>query len=226
MSDTLHAFDRVYKTHKWGVDGGGSGLGSTLRQSSGAARILFHVVLSFNIHTIVDAACGAMVWQRELLPQLFSAQQGLRYIGIDAAKTVVDANRQTFRKSHPQVQFQHSALETISIPPTDLIFSRDTLQHNSLRGVAQILQRFVQSNASHILTTSFPNGSHYCKGLINRPIETGDFFCIDLAREPFSMRPLAMFEEVAFDKKWLYLFERTGLQRGLNNMWPRFFSDS
>lgn len=214
MSLTKDTFERVYRTHQWGKHGGGSGPGSTFEQSMGASRILFYVILSLNINIVVDAACGAMTWQSKLLPQLFSMKPSLQYVGLDAAQSVVEQNKLTFHH-HPNVRFEHVELESVVIPPTDLIFSRDTLQHNTIKGVAKILHQFVLSNASHILTTSYPNGSHYCKGTINRPIATGGFFCIDLARKPFRLRPLASFEEVDFDKKWLYLYERTSLAKQL-----------
>lgn len=220
MSATKDAFERVYRTHRWGKDGGGSGPGSTLEESMGASRVLFYVIMSLNINSVVDAACGAMTWQSKLLPQLFSAKPSLQYVGLDAAQRVVRQNRLTFQHHYPNVRFEHVELESVVIPATDLIFSRDTMQHNSIKGVAQILHQFVQSNASHILTTSYPNGSHYCGGAINRPIATGGFFCIDLARKPFVLRPLAQFEEVAFDKKWLYLYERTSLAKQLADAWP------
>jgi len=221
MPSTKSTFARVYSTRRWGDDGGGSGPGSTLSESSGAARILFHIILSLNAQVVVDAACGAMVWQSKLLPQLFSANPTLRYIGLDAADTVVQANREQFHAYYPRIQFEHVELESVDIPPTDLIFSRDTMQHNSIKNVARILHQFVHSNASHILTTSYPNGSHYCNGPINRPISTGGFFCIDLARKPFGFQPSARFEEVAFDKKWLYLYNRERLAKELASAWPR-----
>lgn len=209
---TKQIFSHVYATKKWGSEGGGSGVGSSLVESMGASRVLFHVILSLNVHVVVDAACGAMTWQRRLLPQLFSARPNLRYIGLDAAESVVRSNQRTFR-NESRVRFEHVELEKSAIPPTDLIFSRDTMQHNSIEGVNNILQRFAESNASHVLVTSFPNGSHYCRGAINRPISTGDFFCVDLARKPFELEPVARFEEISIDKKWLYLYERKQLHK-------------
>lgn len=220
MSPTKDTFERVYRTHRWGKDGGGSGPGSTIEESMGASRVLFYVIMSLNINSVVDAACGAMSWQRKLLPQLFSLKPSLQYVGLDAAQRVVQQNRLTFHSHYPNVRFDHVELENAVIPPTDLIFSRETMQHNTIKGVAQILRQFVHSNASHILSTSYPNGSHYCKGPINRPIATGEFFCIDLARKPFWLHPIAQFEEVAFDKKWLYLYQRTSLAKQLADAWP------
>ena len=221
MPSTTSTFAHVYATRRWGTDGGGSGPGSTLSESAGAARVLFHMILSLNAQVVVDAACGAMTWQRKLLPQLFSAVPTLRYIGLDAAETVVGANQRQFRDDYPRVRFEHVELESVVIPPTDLIFSRDTMQHNSIKGVAHILHQFAHSNASHILTTSYPNGSNYCNGPINRPITTGGFFCIDLARKPFWFRPSARFEEMAGHKKWLYLYDRKRLASELADAWPR-----
>ena len=60
MPSTKDTFERVYRTRQWGVEGGGSSPGSSLKESMGASRVLFHVVLSLNINTVVDAACGAM----------------------------------------------------------------------------------------------------------------------------------------------------------------------
>jgi len=221
MHSTKDTFERVYRTHRWGADGGGSGPGSTFEQSVGASRVLFYVIVSLNLNSVVDAACGAMTWQSKLLPQLLSLKPSLRYVGLDAAQRIINQNNLMFRQYHPNVRFEHVELENVVIPQTDLIFSRDTMQHNTIKGVAQILHRFVQSNASHVLTTSYPNGSHYCKGPVNRAINTGEFFCIDLARMPFQLQPIAKFDEVAFDKKWLYLYERASLARQLSKAWPR-----
>lgn len=168
MHSTKDTFERVYRTHRWGADGGGSGPGSTCEQSVGASRVLFYVIVSLNLNSVVDAACGAMTWQSNLLPQLLSLKPSLRYVGLDAAQRIINQNNLMFRQYHPNVRFEHVELENVVIPQTDLIFSRDTMQHNTIKGVAQILHRFVQSNASHVLTTSYPNGSHYCKGPVRQ----------------------------------------------------------
>ena len=134
---------------------------------------------------------------------------------------MVQQNTARFVDYYPRVRFEHVALEDANVPPTDLIFSRDTMQHNTIEGVSRILLQFAQSNASHVLVTSYPNGSHYCKGPQNRPVPVGGFFCIDLARAPFRLLPSRRFEEVSFDKKWLYLYERSSLFNQLAKAWPR-----
>ena len=158
--------------------GGGSGDGSTELGGVGASRILFGLVMALNVSSMIDAPCGAMVWQRSLLNQLLHNRRAFRYLGIDVVSSVIAANRHRFQNTswsakknatrfNPdfRIAFERADLASSSwsVPRGyDLIFSRDALQHNKLADVWQILERFASSDAKYVMLGSYPAGSLGC----------------------------------------------------------------
>jgi hypothetical protein len=234
-SSVEESFTSVYKKQQWGQEGAGSGPGSSEVSAAGASRILFHVIMMFNVNSMIDAPCGGMVWQAPLLNQLVHAVPGFRYIGIDVVGSVISRNERRFStqwsihknvsKVNPgfAIQFAQADLASKdwSTPPGfDLIFCRDALQHNKLTDVWRILRHFADSDANYILVGSYPDGSMYCRytedGSPNINLShTGGFFCVDLQRTPFNLSPTKVFREGTHDRKTLYLFERSALRRQL-----------
>jgi hypothetical protein len=127
----------------------------------------------------------------------------------------------------------------------DATLSRCTpVQHNRLADVWTILRHFADSDAKYVLLGSYPSGSLGCTyrelpahlmrppgaapgGVAggagahtktpNRDIKkAGDFFCIDLAQPPFSLKPMKVMAEGDTGRKHLYLFDRAELQAELN----------
>ena len=229
------SFTDIYKRQQWGPEGGGSGPGSSEVYAAGASRILFHVIMMFDIKSIVDAPCGGMVWQAPLLNQLVHTVPTFRYLGVDVVGTVISRNEKKFAKqwrvhknvtkASPGAAIQFAQADLASrdwyVPAGfGLIFCRDALQHNKLSDVWQILRHFANSYAKYVLVGSYPDGSMYCRytkdGSPNIDLaHTGQFFCIDLQRAPFNLSPTKIFREGTHDRKALYLFERSALQRQL-----------
>jgi len=56
-----NTFNQIYKNKFWGQEGGGSGLGSSLAYTSITRNIIYTVVKKYEIKSILDAPCGAMV---------------------------------------------------------------------------------------------------------------------------------------------------------------------
>ncbi len=243
-SSIERSFTGIYQTHAWGKFGGGSGSGSALANARGAINILFHVIMHFNISSMIDAPCGAMEWQTSLLSQLVYNQPGFRFLGVDVVRSVVERNQQSFsgnwlarlgtsanaRQWNPgfSVDFAQADLasEGWSVPSGyELILSRDALQHNKLADVWRILRRYAESDARYVLIGSYPDGSRHCGAPTrgegghtgpNRDLpRTGAFFCIDLRQRPFNLTPIRVFREGTDDRKALYLFERAKLREEL-----------
>lgn len=230
-----HAFTNVYQKQQWGQEGGGSGSGSTEVHAAGASRIVFHVLMAFNLQSMIDAPCGAMVWQKPLMNQLLVEIPSFRYLGMDVVNSVVKRNQLQFEKQwsihrnvsqvNPgfRVDFMHADLAQKEFPMPigyDLILSRDALQHNRLDDVWQILSNFARSTAKYLLIGSYPDGSFYCRytasGSPNIELaHPGGFYCIDLQRDPFSLVPKRVFREATNDRKTLYLFDRSELANQL-----------
>lgn len=229
------SFNHIYSAKKWGDQGGGSGSGSSEFAGAGASRILYYVIMAFNVHSMIDAPCGAMVWQRSLLQQL--VEEPFVYHGIDVVHKIVQQNVQTFAgkwghfrnnsRQHAgfRVSFSHANLAAPhwSAPRGyDMIFSRDALQHNKRADVWSILRAFAKSDAKLLLLGSYPDGSTHChehRG-INHEIRTGDFFCVDLALEPYNLKPSQIFREGTLDRKALYLYERARVREALDARRP------
>ena len=235
MTTVAQAFTNVYARAAWGNEGGRSGPGSSELQASGASRIVFHLIMALNLQSMIDAPCGAMVWQTPLLHQIVFNVPGFRFLGIDVVNSVVEKNNQRFAhqwasiknvtKFNPEfsVNFAQANLadKDWSVPRGhDLLLCRDALQHNKLRHVWRILYNFAESDVKYLLIGSYPDGSFYCRytegGSPNIDIRNpGGFFCIDLMREPFNLRPMKILREGTHDRKTLYLFDRESLRRDL-----------
>lgn len=86
-------FDEIYKRHKWGMLGSGSGPGSDLRYAQGTTRILKQVVAMLSIHSFLDAPCGAREWQTPLVHKLQSQDPNFRYLGIDVSQIALSKNQ-------------------------------------------------------------------------------------------------------------------------------------
>ena len=180
-------FEGIYHHGNWSHAGGGSGPGSSLLATMGASRILFHVIMAYSIRTMIDAPCGAMVWQAHLLPQLYSHVPEFKYLGYDIVPTVVEGNRQKFNGTS-YVSIEHADLAVQRVAKGyDLIFSRDALQHVPLDSVWQILWNFAASDARWVLVGSYPCQHHElkCNQKGNVDIKAGEYFSIDLAKTPF-----------------------------------------
>ena len=169
--------------------------------------------MSLQIVSVLDAACGGMVWQRQLIPHVQTTIPNFRYIGVDASSVIIQKNREEL----PHLNFTVASLVDLQIPPSvQLILNRDALQHNSYSNIYKILRNFASSNASYILITNYPEGSGYCgKRSGNHNIKTGGWFCIDLEQRPFLLTPDKKIKEGTSDKKWIYLYSRRNLKAQL-----------
>ena len=229
VAHTGSVFESIYKNNLWDAGaGGGSGRGSTVENAAGASRILFAVSMALNVTSIIDAPCGALVWQEKLLPQLAGNFRGFRYLGLDVSSTVITRNRQRLSRLH-YASFELADLAEQPMPlGYELIFSRDALQHNTHANVWKILWRWAESDAKWVLVGSYPNNNPWCmQGACasksatrpafcnmcgNHDISTGGYFSIDLARPPFGLHPTRRYAEVADgEEKHLYLYARASL---------------
>lgn len=220
-------FTKIYEHKLWGVEGDGSGTGSSKLATRGASAILYHLCLSLGLYGMIDAPCGAMVWQPSLLRQIQFQRPHFRYLGIDVVRSLIHNNTKRFEQranNSSTISFMHANLASQtnwSLPEGyDLILCRDAMQHLPYVDIWTVLQRFAKSQSKYILLGSYPYGSQYCQyknNSSNRNLATpGAYFCIDLQSPPFSLIPAKRFSEGTFDKKWLLLFERDQLKAQLH----------
>jgi hypothetical protein len=216
----LSVFDNIYKTNKWGGTnisnaGAGSGGGSSLQGSIGASRIIYHVCVERNLNSIVDAPCGGMEWQESLALQLRRILPHFRYLGLDAAASVIERNQQHFQ-ANSHVAFCKADLTslTLSLPPQydGLLLSRDSMMHNTLDGCWKMLNFFTRTHVKYVLLGSY--GKNH-PGRKNGARSTGRWFAIALDEPPFNLKPLRKYPEGDGENKFMLLYEREQLRAEL-----------
>lgn len=187
------AFSAIYKRDRWGGTsdekaGGGSGGGSSELGAIGASRVIFHLAMKYALSGIVDAPCGAMAWQESLVHQLQHTIPGFQYLGLDIVQSVVQRNRARFL-SWPNVTFVKADLtrpESVQVKGAyGLLFSRDSMMHNTLEGCWQMLDTFTRSPVKYVLLGSYGADK---PGRRNGAVQNGKWFSIQLERPPFGMQ--------------------------------------
>ena len=216
-------FDGIYAGKQWGPAGGGSGLGSSIEYAKGAKRVLMQVVRELNVSSVLDAPCGAFVWQTPMVRMLLEQNIVFRYLGVDVARSVIAANSAAHSSLAPRLLFKRMNLVHEPLPRGyQLIFSRDALQHNSLADVFQILRRFAATDAQYLLLGSYPTAVQpgqigYSPQPVgtNMDIATGDYQRINLEAPPFGLTAWKRYAEETPDEKYLCLYERSTIVAAL-----------
>ena len=126
------AFERVYEEGRWknGADSASclSGWSDVSRgQATEAVRVLAQVVKEHAVSSYMDIPVGDGCFSSNALVRL-RQKQNVSYIGIDIVKTVVEHNQV---KRDSATQLIHADVVSLTqLPgPTDLVFSRQMMQH-------------------------------------------------------------------------------------------------
>lgn len=152
-------------------------------------ELLLKTISDLKVHSMIDVPCGAMAWMPLLLEQVEKQQPGFRYLGLDIARPVIEANKATFRDK-PNWRFEAKDMTSEPLPKGyDLIHCRDALQHLSCPMIVNALHNFVLSGAKYLLVGSYDADP-------NKNIQPGDYFDINLRLPPFSLsKPDAVLSE-------------------------------
>ncbi|KAG1678404.1 hypothetical protein FOA52_015171 [Chlamydomonas sp. UWO 241] len=176
-------FTRIYTRGVWEHVakncGGGSGPGSCPRVTVGVRAIMSHLIETHRLASILDAPCGSFVWARLLLSETFPE---MKYTGVDVACNVID-RRQSDEElmAKPNWQFHCVDISHQQLPPADMVFSRDAMQHLPIKMVLGFLNQVKVSGARWLAIGSYPCASG------NKDIRIGDYYPIDLVSPPFNL---------------------------------------
>lgn len=171
-------FNRIYRDGVWGKNAAGtgvSGTGSTLEITREYRAYLEEFIRTHGVKSIVDAGCGDWTFSKAI------DWGGASYFGIDIASDVVEADRRKYEKGN--VKFQVGDV-TETLPPADLLISKDVLQHLS----NELVQRFIRNNLQPgkykwaLITNDRGSG--------NGDIAPGSYRAIDLSLPPFAVKGL------------------------------------
>lgn len=141
-------FTDVYESRLWGSEESASGLGSERGsgQVTHALDLLRRMIRDYGVRSISDVPCGDFNW----MPILLDEHPDIDYIGYDVVAPLIRENQ----RRHPTRQFDTLDI-TKEIPrQSDLVFSKDMLNHLSHKDVWAALSNMVASNARYVMVTN------------------------------------------------------------------------
>lgn len=178
-------FEAVYAKGLWQHGDPGvprSGTGSTVQRTEAVRAGILEAIALTNASSIVDAPCGDLTWMRELFP-VFAAR-GVRYVGIDIARSQVARLQAEFR-GQTHLTFRTVDIVTQPTPRAELIFSRQALQHLNAEEALRVLHRWSRSGSRFLLQTQYS-----LRGVadenFNR-LSGGDWARHDFTRPPYNL---------------------------------------
>jgi hypothetical protein len=180
-------FTWIYENNYWGSKESASGFGSTLKCTQNLRRELPGLFERYSIRTVFDAPCGDFNWMQHLL-----ATVDIDYVGGDIVKPLISNLNKKYKRE--KIRFVHFDLIKYVPPTVDLMICRVCLFHLSFADSQLVLEAFLRSNTSYLLTSTHRNNDG---AFANRDILTGDFRLIDLLSKPFGFppNPLATIED-------------------------------
>ena len=152
-------------------------------------------VISLNIDSMFDGACGDFRWMYVLQKDLYNKyKRKIKYWGNDIVYNVVKHHQKRYHKSYLNLTFSNFDLTNCSKWPSNnqvsLIFIRKALQHNAIQDVMKILKCADKSSAKWLLVNS------YDTTIKNKQILAGEMAYHHLSIEPFNLPPpFAIYDE-------------------------------
>lgn len=179
--NTQDIFTKIYTANAWNDPHSHSGTGSNLVQTKTIRQEIPLLCKKLGIRTFLDAPCGDFYWMKEVDLDIE------HYIGIDIVPNIIEDNKRSYETSN--CTFIHLDILKNVLPCADIILCRDCLVHFSFADIFLAIKNFKKSNATYLLTTTFP-GEHY-----NNDIKTGDWRPLNLEKPPFNFpKPLLISE--------------------------------
>jgi hypothetical protein len=182
-------FTAIYRSNYWGSKESVSGSGSTLLYTENLRNKLPYLLQKYSIKSVFDAPCGDFNWMHLLLEKI-----NVIYIGGDIVKDLINSHNLNYKNNN--TNFIHIDLTQDKFPHADLMICRDCLFHLSYQDTKLVLNNFINSGITYLLTTTHKN----IIGFQNKDISTGLFRTIDLFSTPY------LFESNPFVRidDWMY----------------------
>jgi hypothetical protein len=176
LSNVESRFTQIYNSNYWGNKDSYSGFGSTLKYTENLRLHLPSLFQKYGIVKILDAPCGDFHWMKAFL----NDNPQYQYIGGDIVAPLIE--NLNLKYSAEGFQFQHLDLTSSKLEKFDALFCRDCLFHLSYSNIEDVINNFLKSESSYLITTSHINNGRFK----NHDINTGDFRLIDLFSDPFN----------------------------------------
>lgn len=176
-------FSRAFSSQVWGGSESASGSGSELSATVTIRSVLPQLIENYKIKSVLDAPCGDWNWMRTINLSLES------YIGVDIVPELIELNNKNH--SSDKIKFIRRDLVKDTLPSAEFIICRDCLVHLSNYDIVCVLNNFVGTGATFLLTNSYPQTSsneNQPTALKYRPL--------NLRLPPFSFpEPLEIFQD-------------------------------
>lgn len=126
-------------------DSGGSGRGSSVEYVQELITFLQGYILQNNISSFLDIGCGECEWQRFIDWEKLNCQ----YIGIEIMPDVVERARYDLARRKNMTLIEGDCLQ-MSLPKTDLTFSKEIFQHWSVCITNKFLDKLIKTSKNHL----------------------------------------------------------------------------
>ncbi|NJD24008.1 MAG: glycosyltransferase [Betaproteobacteria bacterium] len=140
-------FVKIYEQNEFNGTESRSGGGSTLYQTRIIREELPALFRELGVKRVLDVPCGDWNWMK------YVDLNGIDYTGGDVVDAIVQ--RDILKHETASVHFECLNIITGTLPKSDLIICRDCLVHLSFADGMAALQRFRESGATWLLTTTF-----------------------------------------------------------------------
>lgn len=87
--DRETAFSTIYRTAYWGKEHL-SGVGSTVAATAPVRAVIEKTIKEFGIRSMVDVACGDMVWMPLVLDNLRRSGHPIEFTGCDIVPSLIE----------------------------------------------------------------------------------------------------------------------------------------
>ena len=177
------AFTEIYERNTWGF---GSGHGSLPALTKPYRKFLEGFIQKNAVRAILDFGCGD--WQFSQ----FIDWNGADYLGLDIVPSVIESNRQAFRR--PRVQFEIAPESYADLPYADLLLVKDVLQHWETAQIRKFLETALPKFKFALITNDTALARSAVAAISNAlrlipntncEIKTGGYRPLDLRRPPF-----------------------------------------
>jgi hypothetical protein len=181
-------FTRIYKNNSWRDEESVSGAGSTLKYTKNLRQELPSVLSDHSIRSLFDAPCGDLNWMKQFLSDF-----EITYVGGDIVQPLIESLNSQY--SNERTSFIHIDLVKDGFPKADCMICRDCLFHLSYADTRSLLQNYVDSETSFLLTSTHTNAAHFSNRDLDLDIEA--FRLIDLFSTPYNFPndPLARIDD-------------------------------
>ena len=141
-------FRHVYENNLWGDTESASGAGS--RRDSPAVQeaiaALDRTIRTYRLRSMIDLPCGDFNW----IPYILGIHRNLKYRGFDIVPQLVERNRALY----PSYRFDVLDATSAVPPKSDLIFSKDMVNHLTFVDIAKVFRNLRRSKSTYLLMSN------------------------------------------------------------------------